>query len=130
MRTVRESPTRRAELPPIRNGKVISAALGDLDLRLVRIRPVEDDGMSHDATNRGPTGFTQGLRCGLLVRGLAESNLDQLMACKRFVERALNRFAHAAFADEDDRLQRMGETPQMPTLSAVQGRGGRRRRGC
>ena len=75
------------------------------------MRPVEDDGMPDDATNRGSTGFTEGRCSGFLVRRLAEADLDQLVTRERFIERARNRITHAAFTHENDRLQRVGEAP-------------------
>ena len=81
--------------------------------------------MADDSADDGARSFRLGSRDRLFVRRLSQANLDELMAGERLVERAKKRIAQAAFADEDDRFDRMGESAQVAALGSVEdGRGG------
>ena len=81
--------------------------------------------MSDYATNGGARAFSECRGRGLFVRWLAQPHLDELMARKCLVERANKRIAQAAFADEDDRFQRMSQSAQVAALGSVEdGRSG------
>lgn len=81
----------------------------ELDLRALRIGPVEHDGMSDEAAERRSARLGELTRQLLLGLGLTQADLDQLMALEGFVEGTQQGLAQAPLADEDDRAERMGE---------------------
>jgi len=81
--------------------------------------------VTDDSADDGARSFRQGRRDRFFVWRLPQTNLDELMARERLVERTNKRIAQAAFADEDDRFQRMGQSAQVAALGSVEdGRGG------
>ena len=81
--------------------------------------------MADDSADGGARSFRQCRRDCLFVRRLPQTNFDEFMASERLVERANKCIAQTAFADEDDRFQRMGQSAQVAALGSVEdGRGG------
>lgn len=84
------------------------------------MRSVEDDRVSEDAAKGGAAGIGQILSRRFLVRGLPESDFDELMGRQSVVERRQDRGADAAFSHENNGFQGVGEAAQMAALGTVQ----------